>query len=242
MQAISAGASKPTLANLRATSILDHEETTIRDLATRLRQWDPDDRKLLQAAHRYLVQLVKPIYTLDELQPASQTLRKERGSCSQRIACLEAVSRACGVPTRSRGLQISGRFWYPRFRVFRAFIPSKVLLVWPQFFVQGVWIDFDELYGTAAELTERAEHAFGNNGESIFDAVDHTPVDFLAKTCSAGCAASVFDLSKFVLADEGFFDTRDDVFERFGSFQTTLRGRMFEVMYGGRASFSQSGS
>jgi hypothetical protein len=235
-------ASTPTFANLRTTSILDHDATTIRDLAMCLRQRDPEDRKLLQSAHRYLVDFVKPIYTLDELQPASQTLRRKRGSCSQRIACLEAVSRACGVPTRSRGLQVSGRFWYPRFRLFRAFIPSGILLVWPQFFVQGVWIDFDELYGTAAELAERAEDAFNNDGESIFDAVDHTPVDFLAKTCRVGCARSNFDLSRFVLADEGFFDTRDEVFERFGSFQATLRGRMFEVLYGGRTSSSAPSS
>ncbi len=204
----------------------------------RLRQRDPEDRKLLQSAHRYLVNLVKPIYTLDELQPVSQTLHKGRGSCSQRMACLEAVSRACGVPTRARGLQVSGRFWYPRFRLFRPFIPGRILLVWPQFFVQGIWIDFDELYGTAADLAERAERAFNNNGESIFDAVDHTPVDFLAKTCRVGCARSNFDLSRFVLADEGFFDTRDEVFERFGSFQATLRGRMFEALYGGSTSFS----
>jgi transglutaminase-like putative cysteine protease len=232
----------PTSANLQATSILDYHEAIIRDLAMRLREREPEDRKLVQSAHRYLVKFVKPIYTLDELQPASQTLRKQRGSCSQRMACLEAVSRACGIPTRSRGLQVSGRFWYPRFRMFRAFIPSRILLVWPQFFVYGIWIDFDELYGTAAELAERSEHAFNNDGESIFDAVDHTPVDFMAKTCRVGCAPFNFDLSRFVLANEGFFDTRDEVFEHFGSFQATLRGRMFEVIYGGRASFLAPGS
>ncbi len=146
------------------------------------------------------------------------------------------------VSPRSRALRVSGRFWYPRFHILRAFIPSRILLVWPQFFVEGTWVDFDELYGPAAELAGRAEHAFSNDGESIFDAVDHTPVDFMAKTCRLGCARSSFDLSRFVLADEGFFDTRDKVFERFGSFQTTLRGRMFEVLYGGRTSFSAPGS
>jgi hypothetical protein len=232
----------PNLANLRATSILDHHDASIRDLATRLRERDQEDRKLLQSAHRYLVDSVRPVYTLDELQAASQTLRKQRGSCSQRMACLEAVSRACGVPTRSRALQVSGGFWYPRFSIFRAFIPKRILLVWPQFFMLNAWIDFDELYGSATELAEKAGHAFSNDGESIFDAVDHMPVDFMAKTCRAGCARSDFDLSGFVLADEGFFDTRDEVFERFGSFHTTLRGRTFEVIYGGRASFSVPGS
>jgi hypothetical protein len=235
-------AALPTLANLRATPILDHDDAIICDLAMRLREREAEDRKLLQSAHSYLVDFVKPVYTLNELQPASETLRRQRGSCSQRMACLEAVSRACDVPTRSRVLQVSGRFWYPRFRIFRAFMPSRILLVWPQFFVRGIWIDFDELYGTAAELAERAEHAFNNSGESIFDAVDHTPVDFLAKTCRVGCARSSFDLSRFVLADEGFFDARDEVFERFGSFQATLRGRMFEALYGGRTSCSAPGS
>src|SRR5271166_3191364 len=232
----------PTLANLRATSILDYDHAIIRDLATRLQGREPEHRKLLQSAHRYLADFVKPIYTVDELQPASQTLRKQRGSCSQRMACLEALSRAGGVPTRSRVLQISGRFWYPRFRLFRAFIPKRILLVWPQFFILDAWIDFDELYGPAAELAERAERTFSNDGESIFDAVDHTAVDFMAKTCGAACAYSNFDLSRFVLSDEGFFDTRDEVFERLGSFQATLRGRIFELIYGGRSSSSTSSS
>lgn len=232
----------PTPANLKGTTILDHQDRSIRTLATRLRGEWREDRRLLQAAHGYLVESVKPVYSLDEFQPASRTLQRGRGSCSQRMACLEAVSRASGVPTRSRALYVSGQFWYPRFRTFRAFIPNRILLVWPQFVIAGVWIDFDELYGPAAELAERAEHPFNNDGESIFDAVGHTPVDFLAKTCQVGCDRSNFDLSRFVLADEGFFDTRDEVFERFGSFHTTLRGRMFEVVYGGRASFSSSGS
>ncbi len=114
--------------------------------------------------------------------------------------------------------------------------------MWPQFSFEGKWVDFDELYGTATELAERAEHVFSNDGESIFDAVDHIPVDFLAKTCKAGCAPSKFDLSNFILADEGFFDTRDEVFARFGSLHTTLRGRMFEIVYGGHSSLSPSRS
>jgi transglutaminase-like putative cysteine protease len=235
-------ATETTSANLQVTSILDYQDGIVRDLAGSLRHQNPEPRKLLQAAHRYLVDSVKPVYALNELQPASKTLRQERGSCSQRMACLEALARACGIPTRSRALLISGRFWYPRFRLFRTFLPKSILLVWPQFFVNGGWVDFDELYSPAAKLAESADRAFRNDGESIFDAVDHTPVDFMAKTCGPGCAPSRFDLSKFVLADEGFFETRDEVFTRFGSFHTTLRGRMFEVIYGGRASFSPASS
>ena len=97
------------------------------------------------------------------------------------MACLEAVSRDMDIPTRSRALLVSGKFWYPRFQLFRAFIPEKILLVWPQFFLENAWVDFDELYGPATELAAKAEHGFGNDVESIFDAVDHTAVDFMAK-------------------------------------------------------------
>jgi hypothetical protein len=40
----------PTSANLRATTILDYQDATLRDLATRLRARAPDDRKFLQSA------------------------------------------------------------------------------------------------------------------------------------------------------------------------------------------------
>ena len=233
-------ASTPSPANLKATPILDHESSAIRDLAASLRSEPRQHRQLLQTAHRSLVKFVSPVYSIDELRPASRTLRAGSGSCSQRMACLEAVSRACGIPTRARALFVSGRFWYPRFRLFRRFIPKRIMLVWPQFFFEGVWIDFDELYGPAKDIAANAEHAFSNDGESIFDAVDRMPIDFMAKTCEPGCAASNFDLSRFIESDEGFLDTRDEVFARFGSFQTSLRGRMFELLYGGRASFSPS--
>ena len=226
----------PIPENLSATAILDYQEPTINVLASGLRQEQSDDRRLLQAAHRHLATSVKPIYTLEELQPASQTMRKQHGSCSQRMACLEAVSRACGVPTRARALRVSGKFWYPRFQTLRAFIPKSILLIWPQFFLAGAWIDFDELYGSVVELAGRAEHAFSNDGESIFDAIDHTPIDFMAKTCGPACSNRSFDLSGLVLADEGFFNTRDEVFGRFGSLRHTLRGELFEVVFGGRKS------
>lgn len=238
----SQSATEPTAANLRATLILDHHEGIIRALAADLLEKTQKERELLQSAHRLVADSVKPVYSLDEFQSASRTLREKRGSCSQRMACLEAVARACDIPTRARVFLISGRFWYPRFRLFRTFIPAKILLVWPQFFLGGSWVDFDELYSPAANLAETARQAFSNAGESIFDAVDHTPIDFMAKTCGPACAPSKFDLSKFVAADEGFFDTRDEVFARFGSFQTTFRGRIFDAIYGGRASFSPSSS
>ncbi len=40
----------------------------------------------------------------------------------------------------------------------------------------------------------------------------------------------------FVLKDEGLFDTRDEVFERFGSLRQTLRGSVFEMVFGDRKS------
>jgi hypothetical protein len=61
------------------------------------------------------------------------------------------------------------------------FIPKSILLVWPQFYFDGSWLDFDELYGPLADLATRANGGFSNDGESVFDTVAHMPVDFMAK-------------------------------------------------------------
>jgi hypothetical protein len=46
------------------------------------------------------------------------------------------------------------------------------------------------------------------------------------------CATPEYNLSKFLIADRGLFNTRDEAFEMFGSFQHTVRGRIFEMLYG----------
>lgn len=222
--------------NLKPTAILDWTAPEIQAIAAALQQSQSDERDLLKAAHRKLVQLIRPIYTLDELQPASVTIRKESGSCSQRMACLEAVARAARIPTRVRALRVKGEFWYPRFHVLAAFVPRDILLVWPQFLIGNEWVDVDEIYARLAHIAEGASDGFRNDGESIFDALDHVPVDFFGKTCTPACPTSKFDLSRFVVSDEGFFASRDEVFDRFGRLQNTIRGRVFEIIFGGRKS------
>jgi hypothetical protein len=110
------------------------------------------------------------------------------------------------------------------------------LLIWPQFFLQGLWVDFDELYLPMAQLAASSTSGFTNEGESLFEAVQHTPVDFFGKTCGMACARPEHNLSKFILEEKGFFNSRDEAFRCFGSFQQTLRGRLFELIFGGRRS------
>lgn len=224
-------------ANLRATAILDCDAENIQAIAEKAREASEGDREFTQRAHLLLCELLRPIYSVNERQSASATLREGRGSCSQRMACLEAVARSGSVPTRVRALHVRGSFWFPRFRLSRPFIPKQILLVWPQFFLDGAWVDFDELHSAIGKLAESSE-GFTNEGESLFEAVRQTPVDFLGKTCGLACAKPSQDLSRYVTSDLGFFDTRDEVFERFGSFQDTLRGRIFEKLFGGRSSGS----
>jgi hypothetical protein len=222
-------------ANLKATAILDTGHDEVQRLAKTLAEPDQPGRAFLQKTHLYLSKTVLPVYSVDEWQPVSTTLRKKQGSCSQRMACLEALARVSGIPTRVRALHVKGRFWYPRFRFSRPFIPTRILLVWPQFSLAGIWVDFDELHSSMDRLAMDSL-GFRNNGESLFEAVQKTPVDFLGKTCGLACAKPSHDLSKYVLSDDGFFDTRDEVFERFVSFQHTLRGHLFELAFGGRSS------
>lgn len=87
----------------------------------------------LHRAHRWIAATVRPVYSVQDERPVSEVLRLGRGSCSQRMAVLEAVARASGVPTRVRGLLVDGTFWYPRFPRLRRIVPDQVLLAWPEF-------------------------------------------------------------------------------------------------------------
>ncbi|GGO79654.1 hypothetical protein GCM10012289_64440 [Nonomuraea cavernae] len=163
----------------------------------------------LVTAHRLVAARVRPVYGLDERQPVSTTLALGRGSCSQRLAVLEAVARATGIPTRVRGLLVDGRFWYPRFPRSRPLIPARVVLAWPEFRTEGRWVPVSEIYGDLGSLRDGG--AFANDGgETLFDAVARTAIDWDGATCSS-C-----DLSGQVLADLGYFDARDDLFAAYG--------------------------
>jgi hypothetical protein len=222
-----------TEANLRSTAILDYPSEPVQALVQQLKA-DAAPRDILHAGYQLLREEVRPVYTIDELQPTSRTLAKGNGSCSQRFACLESIARAAGIGTRVRGLWIAGKFWNPRFRFTKPFIPSQILLAWPQFYLEGGWVSVEELFESSERLSERNPSGFANDGESLFDAIDHVALDFAGKT--AACASGACDLSGYVGGDAGLFASRDQLFAAIPSFQHTLRGRAFELIYGGRKS------
>src|SRR5437762_1821538 len=86
--------------NLQPTPVLNHDNSSIRKIAAELQFFCTSSTAFLRLSHSFLSGIVKPVYTLDEFQPASVTLAKGRGSCSQRMACLEALARANNIATR----------------------------------------------------------------------------------------------------------------------------------------------
>jgi len=228
--------SPPSPANLSPTAILDFSHANVQRLVATVSQANISSRTFLQMMHLHLVQVIRPVYSVNERQPVSATLERGRGSCSQRMASLEAAARVAGIPTRVHALTIRGCFWYPRFRFSRFFIPKNILLVWPQFFFENTWVDLAELHASMDQLAGRDPTGFTNDGESLFEAITHTPVDFLGQTCAIRCAKPEHNLSRFLETDNGFFDTRDEAFERLGCFQDTIRGKAFEMIFGDQRS------
>ncbi|KAA2254519.1 transglutaminase domain-containing protein [Solihabitans fulvus] len=200
-----------------ATAILNWRHPRVAALLDVVRRHEPADAaELLRVAHHVIADTVRPVYSVDDAQPVSRTLRRGRGSCSQRLAALEAVARASGVPTRVRGLLVDGSFWYPRFPRLRFLVPDRVLLAWPEFLLGGSWIQAAELFGSLAELGDGAASGFTNaDGETLFDALSRTAVDWNGVTSLPG-ACSACDLSATVLADLGRFPSRDALFAAHG--------------------------
>jgi hypothetical protein len=193
--------------HLAATPILDWHRRSIAEFATVVRSEDPT--MTLRAAHREIAQRIRPVYALHESQPASRTLDSGRGSCSQRFAVLESVARASGIPTKVRGLSVEGRFWYPRFTVLRVFVPDRVVLAWPSFFVEERWLSVSEIFAPLGS----SDVPFTNEGETLFDAIESAAIDWDGVTTSPG-APSMCDLSGVVGEDLGDFATRDELFRR----------------------------
>jgi hypothetical protein len=195
------------------TAILNWRSAPVCALATELGSAE-GDRELLQRAHGVIASRVHPVYAVDDAQPVSRTLIRGRGSCSQRLAVLEAVARSAGIATRSRGLLVDGTFWYPRFPRLRFAVPDAVLLAWPEFSLDGAWVSASELFGPVVSLATTA--GFTNaDGETLFDALARGAVDWDGVTSSPGSCSSC-DLSATVLQDLGRFDSRDELFARHG--------------------------
>ena len=198
---------------IEPTAILDWRSPEVRALTGELGSVE-HGRDLLQRAHRVIAATVRPVYAVDDAQPVSRTLARGRGSCSQRLAVLEAVARSSGIATRSRGLLVDGHFWYPRFRRLRFAVPDAVLLAWPEFRLGEEWISASELFEAPRNGKRTAE--FTNaDGETLFDALARGAVDWDGVT-STPAMCSTCDLSATVLRDLGRFDSRDELFTRYG--------------------------
>ncbi|MFE0640724.1 transglutaminase domain-containing protein [Streptomyces sp. NPDC058877] len=207
----------------RPTAILDHGHPLVAELVSRVRRESEvrgavTDRARLQVAHGVLVAAVRPVYSVEDLRRVSRTLRLGRGSCSQRMAALEAVARSLGVPTRVRGLVVDGTFWYPRFPGLRALVPEEVLLAWPEFGLDGAWVSIAELFADLGPAGHGG--GFANSGaETLFEAVARTTVDWDAPAACAGPAPC--GPSAHLRIDLGRFASRDELFALHG--QTLCR-------------------
>ncbi|RKE17802.1 transglutaminase-like domain-containing protein [Streptomyces sp. TLI_171] len=208
------------------TRILDLEHPRVRAAVDRIGAEGGDAVAALRRAHRWIAVEVRPVYSVEENRPVSEVLRTGRGSCSQRMAVLEAVARSRGVPTRVRGLVVDGRFWYPRFPRLHRLVPRHVVLAWPEFRVPGPvddpaagrWLPVSELFADAAGPDRSGGGGFTNAGpETLFEALSRTAVDWDGTTATA-CPATAgsCDLSAHLLRDLGHFDSRDALFARHG--------------------------
>jgi hypothetical protein len=210
---------------LRPTAILDYGSRVVQQVVSVLSESHPAPREFVQKAHLHLSDVMRPIYSIAERQPASVTMTLNTGSCSQRMACLEALARGFGIPTRVRGLWLRKQFWKERLPLLQPIMP-KTLMPWPQFWLEEKWVDFDEIFDSIACLCKAVSHPFTNAGMSLFDAVRSQPVDLLGKS-------SQFSLKSFVVSETGFFDTRDELLDKFDD-RSWVGTLIFNTVYGGK--------
>ena len=212
-------------ATLQATPILNFDSPEVQGVLRPLSEGSPTPRAFVQRAHLHLSDVMRPIYSVADKQPASETIRLNGGSCAQRMACLEALARGYGIRTRVRGLWLTKKFWKARLPLLQPIMP-KTLMPWPQFWLEDRWVDFEEIFDTIGDLSTQVTHPFTNAGASLFDAVRSQPVDLLGKSPQ-------FSLQQYVNSDAGFFDTRDELMEKLDD-RTWIGTLVFNTLYGGK--------
>jgi hypothetical protein len=223
----------PVAKNYVATAILDFDHPRVSALVAKVKV-SSELRGPLPAAHTSISTSMEAVYSIDDTQVASKTFLLNKGSCAQRMVCLETLARGLGIATRVRALWLDKTFWYFRVPLLRHHLPERTLMPWPQFNIGDLWIDFDEIYAPISELAAHPayDHPFTNAGESLFDAVQHTPVDLLSKL--RGSQYAKFDIGRFVVEDGGFFDTRDDLYQAVDERNSLIANFVFNLLYGGR--------
>lgn len=221
---------------LKTTTILDYNSSNVEKFYDRIRIFDGIE--FLQKAHELISSSISPVYTIKDLQPVSVTLEKQSGSCSQRMALLEALARKKGIPTSVKGIFLKGDFWFPRFKFTKFFIPGKILIAWSRFNLNNEWKEFDELYKSTEDFVGESNPRFTNDAETMFEAVKEKFVDLQGKTkkCGVTCAGENPDLSEYFISETEIFNSRDELFKRYGTLQNTFTGKVFEMIYGGRKS------
>lgn len=200
----------PCAGGFDETRILDFSKPIFRSLIEQVSAAEEESLERLRVAHGLIEQRIRPVYALSERQRASRTLALGRGSCSQRMAVLEAVARGCGISTRVRGLLVGGEFWKPRFPALSPILPRTVLLAWPDFSLPSGWVDISELFDG-----DTSGAPFVNAGsETLFEALGRGAVDWRDSSCA--CAGGGSKLSDYIVKDLGQFDSRDALFDEFG--------------------------
>jgi hypothetical protein len=205
-------ASEDVPGSAAATRVLDWNSARVQTWAARLtREEAESDLELIRRAHRAVADVIRPVYALDDIQPVSRTIRRGRGSCSQRLAVLEAIARRNGIATRVRGIAVDGTFWYPRFPRLHWLVPDRVVLAWPEFHLEKTWVPVSSLFGSLGEMATGATGYKNSDGETLFDAISRTAVDW-----DGACGTSSCDLSANVVEELGYYNDRGDLFRERG--------------------------
>lgn len=155
------------------TRILDHASPHLqRFIADEKVARAATPASIVRTAHEAIGRRLSAVYSVNELTPASQVVRRGSGSCSQRFAVLEAIARSFGIRTRVRGLLVDGGYWNGRFPRLAGLIPHQVVIAWPEFLVDGAWLDTSALF---EDCESGCAGWFLNSGPStLFDAArDH---------------------------------------------------------------------
>jgi len=123
---------------LKPTKNIQSEDTTIRELATRLGKNIDDNRAVIRAIYEYVLNIPSaPIITLTD---ALTTIKQNRASCNGKSRLFVALSRSLGYPARIKG------------GIILEHTNKRTSHVWAEIRINDTWVPFDTLNNHFAYL------------------------------------------------------------------------------------------
>lgn len=214
---------------LAKTPMLNYDAAPLQELILTRRWKELDVYSRIGAIYDYVRNEILFGYNRSDTLPATEVLADGYGQCNTKATLLMALLRACGIPCRLHGSEVSKGFQRGATSgIISRLAPDVITHTWAEVYYEGRWIALegvitDETYVQGVKRTADLSADFRHYAISVPD---------LAALDLTWRGEDLFVQNTSVVTDFGVFDDPDSFFEQHK--QTWSKAKDFAYVHYGR--------